>query len=181
MIELRLAGHHLSLLCVFILLASDATKHVELLANAAGNWTEPDTRRRSWKQTGRLSDCLSYMAFHHWSNRDKLYEVHWECFQTRIVDSKNKKRMFYFNTTGQICTTSDYKFPINTTSWRCEPLDVQSWHMNTTVVSLWSESKTEGCGIATVTTEPFYFLCDANASKAKIGDAFHSHRETMRL
>lgn len=39
---------------------------------------------------------------------------------------EQKKRMFYFNTTGQICTTSDYKFPINTTSWRCETLDVQS-------------------------------------------------------
>lgn len=46
-IELRLAGHHLSLLGVFILLASDATKHVELLAHAAGNRAEPDARQRS--------------------------------------------------------------------------------------------------------------------------------------
>lgn len=37
MIELRLAGHHLSLLWVSILLASDAAKHVELLAHAASH------------------------------------------------------------------------------------------------------------------------------------------------
>lgn len=35
MVELRLAGRHVSLLGVVILLASDSTKHVELLADTA--------------------------------------------------------------------------------------------------------------------------------------------------
>ncbi len=42
MVELRLAGHHLSLLGVVGLLASDSTEHVELLADATRHWTKPD-------------------------------------------------------------------------------------------------------------------------------------------
>lgn len=42
MVELRLAGHHLSLLGVVVLLASNSTEHVELLADATRHRTKPD-------------------------------------------------------------------------------------------------------------------------------------------
>lgn len=42
MVELRLAGQHLSRLWVFVLFAPDSTKDVELLPNAARHGAEPE-------------------------------------------------------------------------------------------------------------------------------------------
>lgn len=45
MVELRLAGRHLSLLGVVVLLASDSTEHVKLLTDAARHRAKPEQHR----------------------------------------------------------------------------------------------------------------------------------------
>lgn len=53
-VELRLAGHHLSLLGVFALLAADATEHVELLTHAARHRPKPEQNQREARSSENL-------------------------------------------------------------------------------------------------------------------------------
>lgn len=60
MVELRLAGHHVSLLGVVVLLASNSAEHVELLANAARHRTKPEQENdRKCKRQERATRITS--------------------------------------------------------------------------------------------------------------------------
>lgn len=52
MVELRLAGCHVSLLGVVVLLASNSAEHVKLLADTTSYWTEPRRENNNMLGTG---------------------------------------------------------------------------------------------------------------------------------